>query len=62
MRRRLVAWKAGEEGRSWLEKRAALPAAGIRDGLLAALRNSDIAVVGGETGCGKTTQVLVFIL
>ncbi len=57
MRRRLGEWKAGEEGRSWVEARSALPAAGIREGLLAALRDGDIAVVGGETGCGKTTQV-----
>ena len=30
----------------------------IRDGLLAALRQGDTVVVSGDTGCGKTTQVL----
>lgn len=37
--------------------RAALPMAAQREALLAALREADAVVVGGDTGCGKTTQV-----
>jgi hypothetical protein len=31
--------------------------AGIRAPLLEALQQADVAVVSGDTGCGKTTQV-----
>lgn len=40
-----------------LEARAALPMAAVKDQLLAKVMESEVVVVGGETGCGKTTQV-----
>lgn len=42
--------------------RARLPAAREAGSVLAALRQSRVVVVSGETGCGKTTQVPQFIL
>lgn len=56
VRERLRAWRASPEGAAWQAKRAALPVVAIRDDLLAALAACDVAVVGGDTGCGKTTQ------
>ena len=50
------AWRGSSEGAAWLRKREALPVLQIRQGLLAALAEHDVAVVGGDTGCGKTTQ------
>ena len=58
MRQRLEAWRASPEGAAWVAKRGQLPVVQIRDGLLAALESADVAVVGGDTGCGKTTQVI----
>ena len=43
------------------ETRAALPVAGHRDALLAALR-SRVSIIEGETGSGKTTQVAQYVL
>jgi HrpA-like RNA helicase len=40
----------------WQAQRAALPVAAIRAPLLEALQQADVAVVSGDTGCGKTTQ------
>ena len=57
MRQRLEAWRASPEGAAWGTKRGDLPVVQIRDPLLAALEAADVAVVGGDTGCGKTTQV-----
>ncbi len=57
MRQRLEAWRASPEGAAWGAKRGDLPVVQIRDPLLAALEAADVAVVGGDTGCGKTTQV-----
>ena len=56
MRQRLEAWRASPEGAAWMAKRGGLPVVQIRDSLLAALETADVAVVGGDTGCGKTTQ------
>ena len=42
--------------RRWQSQRAALPVAAIRAPLLEALQQADVAVVSGNTGCGKTTQ------
>ena len=53
----LAAWRGSAEGARWAAKRGGLPVVQIRGGLLAALREHDVAVVGGDTGCGKTTQV-----
>jgi hypothetical protein len=56
VRERLRTWRASPEGAAWEAKRAALPVVTIRDALLAALAACDVAVIGGDTGCGKTTQ------
>lgn len=57
MRRRMRAWKESAEGAQWQAKREQLPVVQIRQGLLEALSQHDVTVVGGDTGCGKTTQV-----
>ena len=44
------------------EFRRALPVAALRENLLSALRAGDAAVVCGETGSGKTTQVPQYLL
>eukprot|EP00898_Chlorokybus_atmophyticus_P004343 jgi/Chlat1/490/Chrsp103S00981 len=44
------------------KERNALPITGIHSGLLEALEHGDVAVVSGETGSGKTTQVPQYIL
>lgn len=43
-------------------KRASLPAADLRAGVLRAISESQVVIVEGETGSGKTTQVPQFIL
>ncbi|ONM17402.1 DExH-box ATP-dependent RNA helicase DExH7, chloroplastic isoform X2 [Zea mays] len=45
-----------------LEARASLPIARQRQHFLQLLKENDVVVVSGETGCGKTTQVPQFIL
>lgn len=45
-----------------LEARAALPIARLKNHFLQLLKENDVIVVSGETGCGKTTQVPQFIL
>jgi HrpA-like RNA helicase len=42
--------------------RAQLPAFACRDAILAMVRSSQVSVLSGETGCGKTTQVPQFLL
>ncbi len=49
-------WRGSREGQEWDAKRQQLPVVQIRAGLLAALADHDLVVVGGDTGCGKTTQ------
>jgi len=57
-----AAFAASPDGARWLAARAALPVAAIQADLLAALDAHDVVVVGGDTGCGKTTQVPQFLL
>lgn len=45
-----------------LEAREALPMAESKMQLLQLMRDNDVVVVSGETGCGKTTQVPQYIL
>ena len=47
-----------------LESRAKLPTAELKDDILRLLKENNVLVVCGETGCGKTTQVetIVYIL
>ena len=42
----------------WSASRGELPVLQIKEGLVGALEAHDVAVVCGDTGCGKTTQVL----
>ena len=45
-----------------MKQRASLPIALVRNDIAAALSSSDMLVVCGETGCGKTTQVPQYLL
>ncbi len=49
-----------EDGQAMLKSRAALPMAAVKDQLLSKIKENEVVVVGGETGCGKTTQVYTF--
>ena len=40
-----------------LEQRTQLPVAGYKNALLQAIRENQVVIVRGATGCGKTTQV-----
>ncbi|CAM9986108.1 unnamed protein product, partial [Hapterophycus canaliculatus] len=40
-----------------LAKRSKLPAYEMREHIVSTVRNAQVVVVSGETGCGKTTQV-----
>ena len=51
------AFAASADGQAWAERRAALPVLQVKDGLLQALTDGHTAVLSGDTGCGKTTQV-----
>lgn len=54
-------WRSSREGQEWSAKRQQLPVVQIQAGLLAALADHDLVVVGGDTGCGKTTQACSLI-
>lgn len=41
-----------------LKSRDALPVADLKGEILHLLEENDVLVICGETGCGKTTQVL----
>ena len=45
-----------------LKGRMSLPAWNEKDGIIEALRKSQVVVVSGMTGCGKSTQIPQFIL
>ncbi|KZC13983.1 putative ATP-dependent RNA helicase YTHDC2 [Dufourea novaeangliae] len=42
--------------------RKSLPVFNVREDILNALNTNEVVIIGGETGCGKTTQVPQFIL
>eukprot|EP00250_Pteridium_aquilinum_P019840 c24596_g1_i1 orf=694-3741(-) len=54
--------QASDSVRVMLEFREKLPAFRMRDELIQAVIKSQVLVVSGETGCGKTTQLPQFIL
>eukprot|EP00026_Physarum_polycephalum_P000677 Phypoly_transcript_00678.p1 GENE.Phypoly_transcript_00678~~Phypoly_transcript_00678.p1 ORF type:complete len:1395 (+),score=271.52 Phypoly_transcript_00678:28-4212(+) len=45
-----------------LSKRTQLPAFQMREEVLQTIRNNQVVVITGETGCGKTTQVPQFVM
>ena len=45
-----------------LDQRSKLPAYKMRDQLLSAIRQNQVTVISGDTGCGKTTQVPQLVL
>lgn len=45
-----------------LEQRNTLPIAAYRDTIISTLEDSQVIVLSGETGCGKSTQVPAFIV
>ena len=57
MQQRLDRFRGSPEGQEWMRHRRNLPVYAIKDALLAAVATADVIVVGGDTGCGKTTQV-----
>jgi HrpA-like RNA helicase len=62
MKRQQQAFAASEQGREWARKRESLPVFQVRDQLLEALTSGHMAVLSGDTGCGKTTQVPQYLL
>lgn len=40
-----------------LQQRSQLPVAGYKEALLQAVKDNQVVIVRGATGCGKTTQV-----
>ena len=58
MAKGLEHWRSSSEGAKWQQDRARLPVLSIRHDLLTQLADCDVVVVSGDTGCGKTTQVL----
>jgi len=58
----LTAQRQSPEFTKMLAFRKKLPSYSRRTELVAALRSSQVLVVSGETGCGKTTQVPQFLL
>ena len=41
-----------------LQQRTQLPVAGYKNALLQAIKENQVVIVRGATGCGKTTQVI----
>jgi HrpA-like RNA helicase len=61
LQRRLESFQQSAAGKKWAQHRQNLPVWGIRQGILDNLAEQDVLVVGGDTGCGKTTQVRFFL-
>ncbi|GAB2228600.1 hypothetical protein Droror1_Dr00022720 [Drosera rotundifolia] len=55
-------WQESPDGRKMQKFRSSLPAYKERDALVKAISHTQILIVSGETGCGKTTQIPQFIL
>ena len=62
LRKNAAAMRGNKEWIAMREFRDTLPIAALRDELIASLRVKDAAVVCGETGSGKTTQVPQYLL
>lgn len=60
-----AAWQEHQqlpEYQAMFAARQRLPAFRMRDEILAACSSNQVVVIGGDTGCGKTTQVPQFLL
>lgn len=62
LKRDLERKKADSKYLDMLKFREKLPSFGKKEELVELIRSSQVLVVSGETGCGKTTQVTQFIL
>ncbi len=62
MTRQLEELKRGRQYQKMLEFRKKLPAFQMREELVRLIRDNQVVVISGETGCGKTTQVPQFVL
>ncbi|KAM6961464.1 ATP-dependent DNA/RNA helicase DHX36 [Aplochiton taeniatus] len=62
LRRALQQKRAESRYRDMLKFREKLPSYGKKEELVELINSSQVVVVSGETGCGKTTQVTQFIL
>lgn len=58
LERNLNSFRSSKQGREWLKKRSDLPVVQIREKITETLSKANVVVVCGDTGCGKTTQVL----
>jgi len=54
--------KTSSDFASLQQKRSILPAANYREAVCQLVRNHQIVLINGETGCGKSTQVPQFLL
>ena len=64
LRDALTRWEAAPGGKEsdMRRQRQRLPAWEHRESIASAVRDNQVVIVAGETGCGKTTQVPQFIL
>ena len=62
MQQQQQSFAASEAGQAWADKRAQLPVVQVREQLIDHLANGSVAVLSGDTGCGKTTQVPQYLL
>lgn len=62
MRRQQLAFTKSEVGQEWARMRRNLPVYQVRQQLLESLTAGHMAVLSGDTGCGKTTQVPQYLL
>ncbi|KAL2644845.1 hypothetical protein R1flu_012432 [Riccia fluitans] len=62
MKRMMQDKMKSREFKAMLDSRAALPMAVKKHEFLQSLKEHDVVVISGETGCGKTTQVPQYIL
>ena len=58
----LLARQSSAGCRTTTAARISLPIAPFRDQILAAVASSQVVIIAGETGCGKTTQVPQYLL
>ncbi|KAL7721642.1 RNA helicase [Entamoeba marina] len=50
-----------QQPKTVMDKRKELPIFGYRENLMATIKNNQIVIIIGETGCGKTTQITQYL-